>query len=293
MKILFLLALLPVSTLALDFDRELQGMKNGPRATCEESELYEPPVTKGEAKITYPCGTIEPSGKVNRRVITFYEKANNPAADDLIIRGRSADKTETEGDADKDFTLKYRAGKEQKLGLKDKDSFERLKARQKIDKFSLKCEADVTYSGSPQGDVTFKRADSCSITTPNAFFKENDGTADFMGLVGKSVPTKAEDLVKYEIKSEAWSLRNAEGGKLGIGLEKWTMEREGESLCILEASAKFEAVPPQNIEEAIKESLKKIRNNITQEPSPKQGNKTAQAISFLKGTRPEEADKRP
>lgn len=226
-----------------------------------------PKIKKGEVKISYPCEAISTPDIVEFEKITFFERKSGAKEDDLIIRHRQSEK-------EKDFTLKYRKSSDGASMEFDEEMFNALKAKDDLKEVNFKCEADVTFPG--------KVSESCSLATPTDNFTPDHDL--FMRMVGKTVPTQMNELVPYEINSLSWKIPNP-GFPKGISIEKWMLEKEGKTLCILEVSGKFEVPKRGTIEETIKTSMTSLREAFSDlTPDPVQGNKTSRALEFLKKT---------
>ncbi len=245
---------------------------------CTEDEKIKPVIRKGEVKISYGCSAFDSLPvDAEKELISFHEPLSNPGSLDekgLIIRTRKSDES--------DATVKYRP----KAGagiLLDKTIYDQLSVSQTAD---LKCESDVSYS--PDG---FKNVESCSLTTETETLNENHDL--FLKMVGASgVSNDLKDYKKFDIDSTSWKIKNPLFAK-GISLEKWEIKKGDKTLCILEASAKFEVKkdPADSVEARLEAEIKKSLGNLKAafpdiQPDAIQGNKTGRALEFLKAGPP-------
>lgn len=245
---------------------------------CETEERIKPVIRKGEVKISYPCSAFESiPAEAEKESITFHEPLANPGSLEekgLIIRTRKSDES--------DATVKFRPKAGEGI-LLDKTIYDQLSASQVAD---LKCESDVSYK-----EDGFKNVESCSLTTETETLNENHDL--FLKMVGASgVSSDLKNYKQYNIEATSWKVKNPLFAK-GISLEKWEMKKGDKTLCILEASAKFEVKkdPADTVEsrlvEEIKKSLKNLKDAFPEtKPEIIQGNKTGRALDFLKAGPP-------
>jgi hypothetical protein len=235
-----------------------------------EAKVFFPKINKGEVKISYPCEAISRIGKMESEQITFYVKKIRPETQELIVRHRLRE-------TDQDFTLKYRKSSTGGAPSVDKELYDLLKARDKAGEVKFKCEADVTFL--PKG---IELEQGCSLTTPTDFFTTDH--SKFMQMVGISVPINRPELASYQINSFSWK-KDDDFFPKGISLEKWSVKNsQGEELCILEASAKFEVSPGDNLglEALAARSMKRLQEAFRPLlPDKAQGNKTGRVLAFL------------
>lgn len=238
--------------------------QEGDAPICQITEQLKPVIRKGEVKISYPCDKFTPPRTTGKEKIVFYD-SEELEEKGLIFRTRTSDDGA-------DATVKFRP-KDGEL-LVDKALYTALDAKTK----DLKCEADVSLN---------KRVDSCSLTTDTDVMTEDHAT--FLKMVeAGDVQTDLSQYKKYEIDSTSWKILSPKFAK-GISFEKWEMKKGEKTLCILEASAKFEvkkepaADIETRLEAEIKKSLDSLRSSFPDvTPDEVQGNKTGRAISFLK-----------
>ena len=246
-------------------------------------ETKTPNIKKGEVKIAYLCDDFPvPEKKVDKELITFYE-SEDP---NLIIRSRVNKKDPTE----KDVTVKFRPNAGEKIAL-EKLLYESLKEKSDAAKeaakadgskeaLELKCEADVSFGP--------KYVDSCSLTTTT-----DDLTADHQAFAqmsaGKEVKKNLSSYQSTKIDAQSWKIPVPAFAK-GASVERWDVKNsKGESLCILELSAKFEVPedPKADLSERVKkgadEALEKLQAAFPGKlPAKEQGNKTGKALEFAK-----------
>lgn len=246
-------------------------------------ETKTPNIKKGEVKIAYDCADFPvPEKKVDKELISFYE-SEDPS---LIIRSRVNLKDPTE----KDVTIKFRPKAGEKIAL-EKLLYESLKQKSDAAKeaaradgsketLEMKCEADVSFGP--------KYVDSCSLTTTT-----DDLTTDHQAFAqmsaGHEVKNKLGEYKSTKIDAQSWKVPVAAFAK-GASVERWDVKNsKGESLCILELSAKFEVPedPKADLSERVKkgadEALLKLQAAFPDKKLAKeQGNKTGKALEFAK-----------
>lgn len=282
---------LTIITLALSLSAQAQDLKQitkvlesnpGPIVECG-LETKTPNIKKGEVKIAYECADFPvPQKKVDQELISFYE-SEDP---NLIIRSRVNKKDPSE----KDVTVKFRpdAGKKIELekllyeSLKDKSDAAKEEARANGGKeaLELKCESDVSLGP--------KYVDSCSLTTTTSDLTR-DHQAFAQMSAGHEVKKRLSDYKSIKIDAQSWKVPVASFAK-AVSIERWDVKNSrGESLCILEVSAKFEVAedPKSNLPVRLKkgavEALLKLQAAFgNKRPAKEQGNKTGRAMEFVR-----------
>ena len=278
MKYLLLTFVLPLNFALADVNKDVKKMGRfltQPEAPeiCEAEERIKPVIRKGEVKISYPCSAFESiPAEAEKESISFHEPLANPGSLEekgLIIRTRKSDES--------DVTVKFRPKGGQRI-LLDKTIYDQLSASQVAD---LKCESDVSYK-----EDGFKNVESCSLTTETETLNENHDL--FLKMVGATgISTDLNNYKKYDIKATSWKVAK------GISVEKWEMKKGDKTLCILEASAKFEVKkdPADTVEARLEAEINKSLANLKASfpaigPDAVQGNKTGRALDFLKALPP-------
>lgn len=283
MKYLLFAFVLPLNFAFADVQKDVKKMGRfltQPEAPeiCETEERIKPVIRKGEVKISYPCSAFESIPvEAEKESISFHEPFANPGSLEekgLIIRTRKSDES--------DATVKFRPKSGEGI-LLDKTIYDQLSASQVAD---LKCESDVSFAA--EG---FKNVESCSLTTESETLNENHDL--FLKMVGATgVSSDLKNYKKYDINATSWKVKNPLFAK-GISLEKWEMKKGSKTLCILEASAKFEVKkdPADTVEARLEAEIKKSLANLKGafpdiRPDAVQGNKTGRALEFLKAGPP-------
>gem|GEM_PF-3664368 len=233
-------------------------------------EATTPAIRKGEVKIAYACDDFPvPEIKVEREVISFYDEKSG-----LILRSRVS----KDDPAQKDVTIKFRPKDQSEAIELEKLLYESIKEHP-----GFKCEADVSY-----GESGNKNVNSCSLTTDTEDLT-NEHQAFAQMTTGQSVKKSLSDFEVVRIESQSWKVKHASFEK-GLSIERWDIKnKQGQELCILEVSAKFEVPkePKADLPERLKASADAAMAKLLvaipgKTPHPQQGNKTGRALSFAR-----------
>lgn len=233
-------------------------------------EATTPAIRKGEVKIAYACADFPvPELNVEKEVISFYDEKSG-----LILRSRVS----KDDPAQKDVTIKFRP-KDQSGAIElEKLLYESIKEHP-----GFKCEADVSY-----GESGNKNVNSCSLTTDTDDLT-NEHQAFAQMTTGQSVKKSLSEFEVVRIESQSWKVKHASFEK-GLSIERWDVKnKQGQELCILEVSAKFEVPkdPKADLPERLKASAdaamaKLLDASPDKKPHSQQGNKTGRALSFAR-----------
>lgn len=294
-----MLFLLPLTLQAVELKKTVTGLTEvleNPQVSAEDcverepaGAMKSPKIKKGEVKISYNCDdfpapeTESKENKLEKETIKFY--LGPDLGEELSIRTREnkVDKSK------KDVTVKFRPSNQETPMSFDEAQYKALKTLDDAEKIDLKCEADVSYGVQPAG---LKTVNSCSVTKVGLPELSTDHLAFAKMATGKELKGKLADYKTVTIESVSWKQPHASFEK-GLSFEKWVLEG---GICILEASAKFEATEetPAGVKASSIEAMQKLKLAVEEKfpkekrpaPSSEQGNKTNRATNPPLPTKP-------